>query len=70
MKYLDCNEPKDSQILVSPLTVFMKRKSEYEFCETNSVQLHGSLLIQNMLKFNKPIKVTFLLLDFITFFPI
>ncbi|XKL60055.1 hypothetical protein PGB90_001071 [Kerria lacca] len=63
MKYLDCNEPKDSQILVSPLTVFMKRKSEYEFCETNSVQLHGSLLIQNMLKFNKPIKVINSLLE-------
>lgn len=57
MEYLGCNEPKESQILLCPLTAYMKRKTEYNADEENAVTLHGSLLVQHMLKFNKPIKV-------------
>lgn len=57
MQYLGCNESKESQNLLCPLTVFMKRKTEYNADEENTVTLHGSLLMQHMLKFNKPIKV-------------
>lgn len=57
MNYLQCNEPKEHQILLSPLTIFMKKREQYDESTDKNVHLHGSLLIQNMLKFNKPIKV-------------
>lgn len=57
MNHLNCSEPKEAQILVSTLTIFMKKREQYDENKENAVHLHGSLLLQNMLKFNKPIKV-------------
>lgn len=58
MNYTQCVEPQENQALVSLLTIYMKKRIEYADGEEYSVSLHGSLLLQNMLKFNKPIKVS------------
>lgn len=59
MDCLQCNEPKEAQISIFELTVFLKKRKHYEPEKDVNVHLHGSLLIQNLLQFNKPIKVTY-----------
>ena len=64
MKSLHCYEPSPNQLKLVPLLVHLSTKEIYdEACQNadNSMQLnvnlHGSLILQELLHFNKPIKV-------------
>lgn len=61
MQGLHCNEPADKQINIVPLTLrmipFDRLQKVIESEKSFNVNLHGSLIIQAMLEFNKPIKI-------------
>ncbi|XP_065214467.1 nucleolar protein 9 [Planococcus citri] len=63
MDCLHCNEPKEAQSCVFKLTVFLKKRQQFDEEKHVNVHLHGSLLVQNLLKFNKPIKIINSLLE-------
>ncbi|XP_014211989.1 nucleolar protein 9 [Copidosoma floridanum] len=63
-KILHCEEPKDRQTLIVPLVVTLKTFDEYDSFKSKDdskskvpLNLHGSLILQSILNFNKPIKV-------------
>lgn len=60
---LDCNQPKEKSdkfalcvLKLKPYNVFVEDKS-------NFVHIHGAVILQNMLHFNKPIKLVQCILD-------
>lgn len=62
MNILHCNEPNDRQTLLVPLVALLKNYEDYQSSKNSNepkpkIQIYGSVTIQAMLKFNKPIKV-------------
>ena len=60
-KILHCDESNERQIQIVPLVVSLKTYEEYESLKSNveakiTTNLHGSLIVQAILHFNKPIK--------------
>jgi nucleolar protein 9 len=56
MKALHCTEPKERQSLLSPLTLSLVAYEEHAVSNKLRVHLHGSLILQTLLNFNKPIQ--------------
>ena len=69
MKSLHCYEPPQHQLKFVTLLAYLSTRESYEETKGSpetpqlSVSLHGSLIIQEVLNFNKPIKVVNSLLD-------
>ncbi|XP_071035510.1 nucleolar protein 9 [Parasteatoda tepidariorum] len=65
MLCLQCNEPPEKQLKLVPLLLGLNKYEESEYIKTSklTIRLHGSLLIQNLLTFQKPIKLVNSLLD-------
>ena len=69
MKSLHCYEPPQHQLKFVTLLAYLSTRESYEETKGSpetpqlSVSLHGSLIIQELLNFNKPIKVVNSLLD-------
>lgn len=58
MRSLGCYEPSQNQIHIVPLLIQMMAKDNYNIQEQNfNVNLHGSLILQELFSFNKPIKL-------------
>ena len=59
MKALHCYEPSQHQEKSAPLLIFLQTKEAYEEAdrETLAISLHGALILQEIFKFNKPIKI-------------
>ncbi|XP_001603653.2 nucleolar protein 9 [Nasonia vitripennis] len=63
-KLLHCDEPNDRQLQIVPLVATLKSYEDYQSLRNKGdtktkvpLNLHGSLSIQAMLNFNKPIKI-------------
>jgi nucleolar protein 9 len=63
MKALHCIEPKDRQTLLAPLTLSLATFKEQANSNKLRIHLNGSLILQTLLSFNKPIQVINSLLD-------
>lgn len=63
MKALHCIEPKERQSLLSPLTLSLVTYEEQITSNKLFIHLHGSLILQTLLSFNKPIQAVNSLLD-------
>lgn len=70
MKTLHCYEPSQHQLKVVPLLSYLSTRESYEEATQSvansaplSVNLRGSLIIQELLNFNKPIKIVNSILD-------
>lgn len=57
MKCLNCYEPLERQDLVIPLLLGFQNYDNYSFKKSLKICLQGSLVVQAVLKFHKPIKV-------------
>ena len=58
MKSLHCYDPASLQLKLVPLTIRLTTKEALdESAEGFPYHLHGSLILQELLNFNKPIKV-------------
>ncbi|KAL7298444.1 hypothetical protein TKK_0008232 [Trichogramma kaykai] len=62
MKLLDCDQPKERENLIVPLLMRFSKFEKYSSLSEDAksklpMNLHGSLCIQSMLEFNKPIKI-------------
>lgn len=62
MQALQCNEPEERQndfvLCMSRLTPYEKNKEiSNENLQKEKLNLHGTLMLQTMLEFNKPIKI-------------
>ena len=64
MKSLHCYEPSQHQMKIAPLLAYLSTKEAHDEGTQNAdnsaslhVNLHGSLILQEMLHFSKPIKV-------------
>ena len=74
MKLLECYEPENKQNKIATVLLYMITEAQYtekkaKENELPPVSLHGSLILQDLLKFKKPIKVryTYKLLNIIYF---
>jgi nucleolar protein 9 len=63
MKTLHCLEPQERQTLLSPLTLSLATYEEQANSNKLVIQLNGSLILQTLLNFNKPIQAVNSLLD-------
>ena len=70
MKSLHCFDPPQNQLKFGTLLVYLSTKESYEEASQDSesskqisVNLHGTLIIQELLYFNKPIKIVNSILD-------
>lgn len=63
MRALHCLEPKERQGLLAPLTLSLATYEEKATFNKVVIQLHGSLILQTLLYFNKPIQAVNSLLD-------
>jgi nucleolar protein 9 len=63
MKALHCMEPKERQSLLSPLTLSLVTYEEHATSNRLHIHLHGSLILQTLLNFNKPIQAVNSLLE-------
>ena len=70
MKSLHCFDPPQYQLKVANLLAYLSTRESYEDASQNSdnsmqlsVNLHGTLVIQELLNFNKPIKIVNSILD-------
>jgi nucleolar protein 9 len=63
MKALHCIEPKERQTFLSPLTLSLVTYEEQANSNKLHIHLNGSLILQTLLNFNKPIQVINSLLD-------
>lgn len=63
MKALHCIEPKERQSLLCPLTLSLVTYEEQIPSNKLFIHLHGSLILQTLLSFNKPIQAVNSLLD-------
>ncbi|KAJ8673354.1 hypothetical protein QAD02_004616, partial [Eretmocerus hayati] len=67
-KLLHCDEPIERHVQIVPLTAMLKTFEDWESVKDESknkfpINIHGSLTVQAMLSFNKPIKIVTSLLD-------
>lgn len=69
-KILQCDKPDDRQIQIVSLTASLTKYDDYHNLKLNemtknkvTINLHGSLSVQAMLNFNKPIKIVNSLLE-------
>jgi nucleolar protein 9 len=63
MKALHCLEPKERQVLLCPLTLGLVTYEEQADSNKLVIRLNGSLILQALLNFNKPIQAVNSLLD-------
>lgn len=63
MRALHCLEPKERQGLLSPLTLSLATYEEQANSNKLVIHLNGSLILQTLLNFNKPIQAVSSLLD-------
>lgn len=63
MKALHCIEPKERQTFLSPLALNLVTYEEQANSKELYIHLNGSLILQTLLNFNKPIQVINSLLD-------
>lgn len=56
MNILQCREPEEKTLKFAPLVLYMIPYEDFQH-GTVKINLHGSLIVQEMLQFNKPIKV-------------
>jgi Pumilio-family RNA binding repeat. len=63
MRTLHCLEPKERQGLLCPLTLSLATYEEQANSNKLVIQLNGSLILQTLLNFNKPIQAVSSLLD-------
>ena len=63
MRALHCLEPKERQGLLAPLTLSLATYEEQANSDKLLIQLNGSLILQTLLNFNKPIQAVNSLLD-------
>jgi len=63
MRALHCLEPKERQGLLAPLTLSLATYEEQANSNKLVIQLYGSLILQTLLSFNKPIQAVNSLLD-------
>jgi len=70
MKSLHCFDPPQCQLKVATLLAYLSTKESFEEASQNtessqqvSVNLHGTLILQELLHFNKPIKIVNSMLD-------
>lgn len=63
MKALHCMEPNERQTFLSPLALSLVTYEEQADCNKLHIHLNGSLILQTLLSFNKPIQVINSLLD-------
>ena len=63
MKALHCLEPSERQSQFAALALCLRTHEEQANSDKIVVQLHGSLILQTLLNFNKPIKVVNSLLE-------
>jgi hypothetical protein len=66
MAMLGCSSPPERQMQIAPLVLALQNYDKYEVSVSKREEgapplctLHGSLLFQTLLNFNKPIKVKF-----------
>ncbi|XP_066594306.1 nucleolar protein 9 isoform X2 [Prorops nasuta] len=61
MKMLHCDSTQEKQLMIVPCVVVLKKLEELESLKTEAknipINMHGSLIVQAMLNFNKPIKI-------------
>ena len=57
MKSLHCYEPSQHQAKLAPLLLSLTTRENYQQEESIKVNLHGALLLQELINFSKPIKV-------------
>ena len=58
MKSLHCYEPSQHQAKLAPLLLTLTTRESYsESDQLSSINLHGALILQELLNFSKPIKV-------------
>lgn len=60
---LDCLQPKEKSDKFALLTLKLKPYSVAKEDKTNFIHIHGAVILQAMLKFNKPIKLVQCILD-------
>lgn len=60
---LDCNQPKEKSDKFALLVLKLKPYNVFVTDKSNFVHIHGALVLQNMLHFNKPIKLVQSILD-------
>lgn len=63
MRALHCLEPKERQGLLAPLALSLATYEEQAKSNRLVIQLHGSLILQTLLNFNKPIQAVNSLLE-------
>lgn len=63
MRALHCLEPKERQGLLAPLTLSLATYEKQANSNKLVIHVHGSLILQTLLKFNKPIQAVNSLLD-------
>jgi len=63
MRALHCLEPKERQGLLAPLTLSLATYEKQANSNKLVIQVHGSSVLQTLLKFNKPIQAVNSLLD-------
>lgn len=63
MRALHCLEPKERQGLLSPLTLSLATYEKQANSNKLVIQVHGSIILQTLLNFNKPIQAVNSLLD-------
>jgi len=63
MRALHCLEPKERQGRLAPLTLSFATYEEQANSDKLTIHLHGSLILQALLNFNKPIQAVNSLLD-------
>ena len=63
MRALHCLEPKERQGLLAPLTLSLATYEKQATSNKLVIQVHGSSVLQTLLKFNKPIQAVNSLLD-------
>lgn len=62
VKGLDCEEPADRQLQLAPLAVCLTKYENYN-PEVSKTSLHGAVVVQEMLRFTKPIRLVSSLLS-------
>ncbi|XP_058789987.1 nucleolar protein 9 [Phymastichus coffea] len=71
MKILHCDEPNERQVLFVPLLSSLQTYENYQSLKNSNeskpkIEIYGSVTVQAMLKFNKPIKIVNSLLSMST----